>query len=1300
MIKKIVNIIAFLFLIQLNVFSQSSEDLFRYADSIKSIKGEESAEFLDALSIAIQTANNEGYVNKAYENRKYHSNIVAKKYGEYSKEYANDMFRLGNVATRLNYIDSANYYYTKCIEINENITNVDTIAYLNSITLLANNYYDQGISNPTKDFSNPDYKLNLAEKLFEDLFYKIDEYKVGTLWKMYNVDALWNKVNAKHSIGYIQFLKNNFETAIENFTYAADNALLAQDTMMYVNANWGLYLSYDGLYSIYQERDYTVAHECLNKTIYHYELVYYDKNINDKYKQSFSYNDLSILYSLLSINYAEYNADYYNAILYCQKSAELLLLNEGEKSERYLSEMIELMRLYSTINNYSESLKISEHIYDKIVYASKDDILSYLNTSMSIYANTGQLEEFDKASKEYAEYVGAFFANDPSEIVGCIINISLCYITLNKTEDAVNLIDGCIDFVNNQNDVDNTYLAILYALKGSAVKFTNMNEALSQLDKALDILCADKNYNLILSTMREKGFIQHEYGQMKEALNIFHRCLEICKTAGFDNYNNAEYMKVLNNISVCNIGMGNYAEAISLLDEAKKSIEDIYGKNNISYIMTITNIIYYYASIGDYTNVIKESIEAIDVANQTYGTDINQWTFILKNNLSFAYMNIGDYEKTKETALSCEETIKSLCGESSEKLSSVYLNCALASYFSGDDIIVCKEYFDKSIEILLQNNLTDTRRFVGVIISFAKLLLMENFTEAESIYEEAISFLKSDNSLDVTTLAEYYHSKIIASAKIDTLSIDFINKKLEQFYLDEMIMMTDSERNTYLSKRMNIEYINNAILSIGLDNKHNDDLYDFVLKTKGIQLQTANEINNIINSSGNEELIRDWDKLKHIKMALLRNDSKELRQQADDLERSVLQQSKELSEYTELFKTGWVEVRDALSKNDVAIEFVSYINLKSTDTIYGAFVLRNDWKNPKYIELCNNSEIREIIKNNPSKLYSKELSNKLYKHIWEPLEKHMNKNENVYFSPSGAIHTLSLESLYDNEGIMLEEKYNMYRTSTTKNICIKQETPSYKSAAIYGGLRYDIDSLQYIKENTYTEDSTIRAGWKYLYGTKKESDTIAQMMSESGVETKLYQEYYGDEASFKNLSGNDIDIMHIATHGYFLNNETSYKDFIMKEIIRNINENQYMIRDNDNPLYRSGLMMSGCNGSWQNKEQFNDNKEDGVLTSAEISFLDFSNTDLVVLSACETALGNVTMDGVWGLQRAFKNAGVNTIIMSLWKVDDEATSYFMVNFYKQLLGGSSKRDAFNTAKKLTREKYEDPYYWSAFIMLD
>lgn len=115
-----------------------------------------------------------------------------------------------------------------------------------------------------------------------------------------------------------------------------------------------------------------------------------------------------------------------------------------------------------------------------------------------------------------------------------------------------------------------------------------------------------------------------------------------------------------------------------------------------------------------------------------------------------------------------------------------------------------------------------------------------------------------------------------------------------------------------------------------------------------------------------------------------------------------------------------------------------------------------------------------------------------------------------------------------------------------------------------------------------------------------------------------------------------------------------------------------------------------------------DSSKDGVLLSAEISKLDLSNTDLVVLSACETALGNVSAEGVYGLQRAFKLAGVNSIIMSLWKVDDEATQRLMTAFYKNYLSGKSKRESLLTAQKTVREThgFEDPYYWAAFILLD
>ena len=128
----------------------------------------------------------------------------------------------------------------------------------------------------------------------------------------------------------------------------------------------------------------------------------------------------------------------------------------------------------------------------------------------------------------------------------------------------------------------------------------------------------------------------------------------------------------------------------------------------------------------------------------------------------------------------------------------------------------------------------------------------------------------------------------------------------------------------------------------------------------------------------------------------------------------------------------------------------------------------------------------------------------------------------------------------------------------------------------------------------------------------------------------------------------------------------------------------------------SGLLLSGCNNA-----EIPQGVEDGILSAKEISYLDFRKTDLVVLSACETGLGKVSSEGVFGLQRGFKKTGVNTIVMSLWPVNDYATQLLMTDFYKNLASGMSKHDAFLSAQKFLRGKSGvTPQHWAAFIMLD
>ena len=172
----------------------------------------------------------------------------------------------------------------------------------------------------------------------------------------------------------------------------------------------------------------------------------------------------------------------------------------------------------------------------------------------------------------------------------------------------------------------------------------------------------------------------------------------------------------------------------------------------------------------------------------------------------------------------------------------------------------------------------------------------------------------------------------------------------------------------------------------------------------------------------------------------------------------------------------------------------------------------------------------------------------------------------------------------------------------------------------------------------------------------------------------------------------NVRVLHIATHGFFEPVDNSAK----KKFDSNLSF------DEVNNLSRSGLFMAGAQ-NFLNGEEIPNDADDGILTAQEISTLDLRGVDLVALSACETAKGDITSDGVLGLQRGFKKAGVNSILMSLWNVDDDATCRLMTEFYANWLGKKmSKHSALEAAKQTVRltHGWENPKYWSAFILLD
>ena len=211
-----------------------------------------------------------------------------------------------------------------------------------------------------------------------------------------------------------------------------------------------------------------------------------------------------------------------------------------------------------------------------------------------------------------------------------------------------------------------------------------------------------------------------------------------------------------------------------------------------------------------------------------------------------------------------------------------------------------------------------------------------------------------------------------------------------------------------------------------------------------------------------------------------------------------------------------------------------------------------------------------------------------------------------------------------------------------------------------------------------------------LPGTKKEVESIKTILENKDIQTTVHLQLNATEEQIKSLS--DLSILHIATHGYFL------EDGKLEEQHKTSPDLAHFL--SDNPLLRAGLLLVGAKQAF-NHQDFSvlNEKEDGILTAYEVMNLHLENNELVVLSACETGLGEVINgEGVYGLQRAFIVAGAKSVIMSLWTVSDEATQELMTIFYEEWLKSGNKSEAFAEAQIKLRQKYAHPYYWGAFVL--
>jgi CHAT domain-containing protein len=483
-------------------------------------------------------------------------------------------------------------------------------------------------------------------------------------------------------------------------------------------------------------------------------------------------------------------------------------------------------------------------------------------------------------------------------------------------------------------------------------------------------------------------------------------------------------------------------------------------------------------------------------------------------------------------------------------------------------------------------------------------------------------------------------------------------------------------------------------------------------------------LTKLIIESGNEKALAKYQRLLSNRSLLskITNDEKHtkemsldsLKKETETLERELIKECKIFGDYTANLRTTWQDVQKALNPNDIAIEFLSFPLIDSSDsvlnkTLYTAITLRKNDKAPHFHVLFDDEELNKIGKNN---LYG----TALYDLIWGTLDNYLSGIDNVYFSPTGKLYNINIEALPEIVGRNIDKNY--YRISSTRLLAQHNYHGRHANgiAIIYGGLKYDASISELISNSRlYKDDKSsyrgdldsldLRHGWKFLPGTLLEVNAINSSLIKNEMSTKVYTDTLGTEASFKSYNGQSSEIIHIATHGFYYTESDSIKmrrahlDYLGNQM--NKHARSYV---EDYSLTRSGLLMAGCNNILRG-EKLPDNIDDGVLFAKEIADINMKNVGLIVLSSCDSGLGDLTKEGVFGLQRAFKKAGAKSILMSLWKVDDNATRILMTQFYENYLSlNMSKNESLKAAQRYLRNYedgvFKDPKYWAAFVMLD
>jgi CHAT domain-containing protein len=956
------------------------------------------------------------------------------------------------------------------------------------------------------------------------------------------------------------------------------------------------------------------------------------------------------------------NAQYDSAFYYGQLLYDFAVLHDLKKKQP-VALYIQATALYKksefrlSLDYHSRCLKLREELGDRKGMAAS------LTSMATIYKDLGDyptgIEYFNRSLKIREEI------NDQTGIANCLNGLGVIYGDQGNYALALESYTRSLAIREKMNDKKGIAgslinMAYIYSVTGDYTK------ALTFYAKGLVMLEETGDKRGESAALHSLGRVHKDQGDYSKAMFYYLKSLALCELLG----DRKGIVALYNDIGNVYYRQGDLTMALDYYKRSLALLDEIGTKRGLGALLA--NIGNIYHKQGDDSNAIDFFMRSLEVKKELGD----------QNGVSLSLNSLGDFYKQREdflTALSYYEQALEIREEIGYKkgISNSLANIG-AIYFEQQNYVSAILYGSKSFQLADQMNLNAERKEAARLLYLAHLRSEHN--DSAFVYLTKIkSIADQDIRINYFTLSE--------------------NEK--QLYFSTI----ESDYESYYDFALRFQ---NDFPGLA------DSAYNIALKTKSLALKSSTAMRNFILSGHDSLLIADyesWIALKK-KIASLYSEggaTRPLENEANELEKSLIKRSAVLSDFNRLQNLDWKNVRDHLKEGECAIEFVRFKSEVSipNEFSYAGLLVHHDSEHPEFVRLCNETELSEIMGkcqgNNlhfVNELYgTRSLERKgLYNKIWQPLEKSLRSVKTVYYSPAGLLNKISFSSIAKEQDVLLSDTYQFRQMNSTGNVVMagKSTLGELENFLLMGGITYN---------------DSANAVWSYLPGSRTETEAIYDYVNRKKYGINYFHSENASEEIFKEkIVGTSI--VHIATHGFFFPDPDALREELKQsEVPEEVltfrgnsnsagSSNNYAtwsFLNNKNPLMRSGIVLAGANEVW-NREPLAEG-EDGVLTAMEVSHLDLRNTKLVVLSACETGLGDIKgSEGVYGLQRAFKMAGVKYLIMSLWQVPDKETSEFMQLFYKNLLKLKDIPKAFQKTQKIMRQKY-DPYYWGAFVLI-